>query len=430
VEAERDTLSLFAASGGRKEDPLNVNAARTAGLAVLLSLASGMAAPAEAAEAAEEPAERAEALILGVAVNRFVAKQLPVTFQIRGHRAAGIAPLRVTLSEARYCGALDAGHGRLLGVLRAAGESSPGPTVLTGPHDCRDKPDEIVHRRPAGAEASAVVEIVAEWIPDQLRFSIGDFATSDDRTGALSAALLRAKAGGPFETIDTTGIRLETRTGASMDLELAISFVKAGDAILATLTPAGPARVGREPPPPSFLDPGGVSAGTDGIAGALFPLANRVAALFSQDGPLILDFEGQVVEVRALQISGSNGSITVRGRATLGAIQESVRLAIDAAGADLKIAEVRAEPELEDCAAAATLAALSCRAQNTARTAAVAAIASGMTARYRGQLLRVLLAPPPFSFVIGGRKLILRLTPNRARSTGVGLVVYGKADLD
>jgi hypothetical protein len=381
------------------------------------------------AGAAEEPGERAEALLLGATVNRVVAKQLPVTFQLRGHRASGISPLKVTLSEARYCGALDAGHGRLLGVLRPEGESSSGPTVLTEAHDCRDKLDEVVHRLPAGADAAAVVEIVAESIPGQLRFSIGDFAARGDGTGALSAALLRAKAAGPFETVDTTGVRLETRAGASIDLELAISFVKAGDAILATLTPAGPAGGGRAPPP-SFLDPGAAPVETDAITGALFPLANRVAALFSQDGPLILDFEGQVVEVRALQISGGNGSLTVRGRATLGAIQESVRLAIDAAGADLKIAEVRAEPELEDCAAAAALAALSCRARNTARTAAVAAIASGMTARYRDQLLRVLLAPPPFSFVIGGRKLILRLTPNRARSTGLGLVLYGKADLD
>ena len=410
---------------------MNFNA-RTAGLAVLFILSSGMRA-----DAAEEPGERAEALLMGAAINRFVAKQLPVTFQIRGHRASGIPPLKVTLSEARYCGAMDAGHGRLIGVLRPGGESSPGPTVLTGAQDCRDKLDEVAHHLPASADASALVEIVADWIPWQLRFSIGDFATSGDGAGALNAALLRAKASGPLETLDTAGIRLETGRGASIDLDLAVSFVKAGDAILATLTPAGASGGAGEkegergrPPRPSFLDPAGAPVATDAIAGALFPLANRVAALFSQDGPLTLEFERQAVEIRALQLSGGNGLLTVRGRATLGAIQESVRLAIDATGADLKIAEIRGEPEVEDCAATSALAALGCRARNTARSTAVAAVASGMTAHYRGQLLRVLLAPAPFSFQIGGRKLILRLAPTRARSTALGLVLYGKADLD
>jgi hypothetical protein len=398
--------------------------ARIAGLvAFLISLASGMRAQ------AEEPGERAEALILGAAVNRFVAKQMPVTFQIRGDRASGIAPLSVTLSEARYCGALDIGRGRLIGVLRPSGEPYAGPPLLTGVRDCQDKLDDVAQRMPAGADAVAVVEIVAEWVPWQLRFSIGNVATSGAGAGALGAALGRAKASGPLETIDTSAIHLSTERGASLDLDLAISFVKAGDGILGTLTVAGPGGRGRDPRP-SFLDPGGAPPGSDAVAGATFPFAQRVVALFSQDGPLVLEFERQAVEVRALQLSGSNGLFTVRGRATPRAIQESLRLAIESAGADLKITEVRAEPELEDCSGASALAALGCRARNTARAAAAAAVASGMTSRYRGQHVRSLLAPPPFSFEIGGRRLTLRLTPSRTRATSAGPVVYGRGDLD
>jgi hypothetical protein len=395
--------------------------ARTAALAALISLAPGMRAR------AEEPGERAEALIQGAAINRFVGKQMPVTLQLRGVRAAGIPPLTVTLTEARYCGAVDATHGRLLGVLRSGDAPSSGPPALAGPRDCQDKLEEVARRLPPGLDASAVVELVAEWVPWQLRVSIGDVATSGDGAAALDAALVRARASGPLTTVDTAGVHLETGRGASLDLDLAVSFVKARDAILVTLSPAGGG--GREPRP-SFLDPSGAPAETDAIVGALFPLANRVVSLFTQDGPLILELERQAVEVRALQISGGNGSLTVRGRATPRALQESVRLAIDASGADLKISEVRAEAELEDCAAASALAALPCRARNAARAAAVAAIASSMTAHYRGQLLRVLLAPPPFSFEIGGRHLILSLTPSRARSTAAGLIVYGSADLD
>ncbi len=387
-------------------------------VAALLSLACPSRASAD---------ERGEALLLGAAVTRLVNKQLPTTLQLRGERASGIAPLKVTLSEARYCGALDATHGRLVGVVRPGEE--PSPAVLTGARDCQDTLEEVSHRLPAGTDAAAVVELVAEWTPWQLRFSIGNVATRGEGAGPLNAALARTKAAGPLGVFDTAGLRLETARGTSLTLDLAVGFVKADDAVLMMLTPSELAGDGKERRA-SFVDAAGASAGTDAVVGALFPLANRIVTLLSQDGPLVLELERQVVEVRALQLSGGDGALTVRGRATPRALRETVRLAIEASGADLKITEVRAEPELEDCAALSTLAALGCRARNTARVAAVAAVASGMTARYKGQLLRVLLAPPPFSFELGGRRLTLRVTPSRARATPAGLIVSGRAELD
>jgi hypothetical protein len=53
-----------------------------------------------------------------------------------------------------------------------------------------------------------------------------------------------------------------------------------------------------------------------------------------------------------------------------------------------------------------------------------------MMSRYRGKPLRTFIAPPPFSFEVGGRRMTLRLTPTRASSTGGSLVVYGKADVE
>jgi hypothetical protein len=380
---------------------------------------------------AEDAGERGEALMLGAAVNRFVAKQMPVTFQIRGERAAGISPLGVTLTEARYCGALDVGRGRLVGVLRPSGEPAAGPPLLTGPRDCQDKLEEVLQRLPADAriDSLAVVEVIADWAPWQLRFSIGNAATTGAGAAALSAALARAKASGPIETFDTSGIHLSTERGATLDLDLAISFLKAGDAVLGTLTVAGPSARAREARP-SFLEPASAPPGSDAIAGATFPFAQGLVTLFGQDGPIVLDFERQSVEVRGLQLSGGNGQLTVRGRATSRSMQETLRLAIESAGADLKIAEVRADPELEDCAAASGVAMLGCRARNTARSAAAAAVAAGLTSRYRGQLLRALLTPPPFSFDIGGRRLTLRLTPTRVRGTSVGPVIYGRGELE
>ena len=53
-----------------------------------------------------------------------------------------------------------------------------------------------------------------------------------------------------------------------------------------------------------------------------------------------------------------------------------------------------------------------------------------MTSRYRGKPLRTLVAPPPFSFEVGGRRMTLRLTPTRASAAGGNLIVHGKADVE
>jgi hypothetical protein len=394
-------------------------------LAVALVLAVGGAAP----EARAEGSERAEALLLGGAVNRFVAKQLPVTLRLRGKRAAGIAPLDVTVVEARYCGALDAGHGRLVALLRTGTEARAAAPQLTGAGDCQDKLDDVVKRIPAGADDVALVEIVAEWVPSQLRLTIGNAAAAGPGAAALSAALARTKEVGPLETLDTSGIRLATQRGATLDLDLAISFLKAGDAVLGTFTVATPDAPGRAPPPP-FLDPAGAPAGTEAIAGATFPFAQRIVNLYGQDGPLVFQLEGQPIEVRDLKLWGKDGQLALGGRATSRSMKESQRLVIESAGPDLKIAEVRATPELEDCSAATSLNALGCSARNAARSAAATALASAMTARYQGQPLRNLVTPPPYSLEIGGRHLTLRTVPLRARATASGPVVYGRGELE
>jgi hypothetical protein len=399
--------------------------AGTVGSAAALALVLLQAA---ARAQADDAGEQAQTLILGQAINRFAAKRMPVTFDIPGDRAAGTGPVTLAVVEARYCGALDAGRGRLIAVVRPAGAATATP-LLDGPHDCEDKLEDVVQRRPtAGADATAIVEIIAAWVPWQLRFSVGAVASSGDGAAALGAALARAKATGPIETVDTAGIRLATERGAALNLDLALAFLKAGDAVSAMLTPAGRSD-GRQrhPPPP---DPSGVPAGTDAFAGATFPFGNRVLALFGQDGPLVLELDRQAVEIRGLQISGAEGTATVRGRATPRALRETFALAIDAKGPDLKVAEVRADPELENCGALSAIAALGCRARNAARSSAAATVALGMTNRYRGQLLRSLAVPPPFSFDIGGRPLTLRLTPTLTRSTRAGLVVYSKASLE
>ena len=143
----------------------------------LLRASAASAAPAVPTDAGE----RAEALLLGGAINRFVAKQLPTTFSVRGDRDAGIGAQDVTLVDARYCGGgKDGSRGRLVGVLRPDGATGTLPSVDA--HDCRAKLEEVARRLAAAPDAGAiaVVELVAEWVPWELRVAIGDVAAGGD----------------------------------------------------------------------------------------------------------------------------------------------------------------------------------------------------------------------------------------------------------
>jgi hypothetical protein len=395
-----------------------------ASLAVLLAVA--LSSPARAADP-EPAAERAEAQLFGTAINRFVEKRLPATLELPGDRAAGVRRMSVTVTEARFCGALDATRGRVIAVVRAPAEppATPPATVtplLGGPQDCQDKLDDVARRR-APSDTLGVVEVIAAWAPWELRLALGAVATSGPGAEALGAALARAKAAGPLATVETSALRLANERGGALSLDVALTFLKAGDSVLATLTPAARTRPETRP---SLLDPAGAPAGADGVVGATFAFANRVLALFGQDGPLLLEIDREVVELRNLQLSGANGAAQLCGRATSRSVGESMRLTIEATGGDLTIAEVRAEPELEDCGQTG----LACRLRNAARSTAAAAAAAALTARYKGQLLRTLRQPAPFSFDAGGQSFTLRLTPSRARATSAGLVVYGKAALE
>ena len=394
-------------------------------IAAGLLRAAAAAAPAVPTDAGE----RAEALLLGGAINRFVAKQLPTTFSVRGDRDAGIGAQDVTLVDARYCGGgKDGSRGRLVGVLRPDGATGTLPSVDA--HDCRAKLEEVARRLAAAPDAGAiaVVELVAEWVPWELRVAIGDVAAGGEGGRAIARTLARAKAAGPLTTLETSGLRLATERGSSLTLDLALSFLKGTDGVLSTLTVACS---GCAPPPRvPVVSPAGAPADSDAVVGATLRFANRLVALYSEDGPLVLQLDRQEVEIRNLQIGAGEGTMTVRGRATSRAVAESAQVQIESSGADLKLADVRAEAETEDCRGLSGGAAMRCTVRNAARGPAAAALVAAMMSRYRGKPLRTFMAPPPFSFEVGGRRMTLRLTPTRASSTGGSLVVYGKADVE
>jgi hypothetical protein len=395
------------------------------------AIAALMIVGATSVAAAADPGERAEVLLSSGAINRFIAKQLPSTFPVSGDRDAGIGAQDITLVDARYCGAGDkAGRGRFLAVVRLAEAGGAAPPGLED-RDCRAKLDDLARRLAGGPGVGAVsaVELIAVWSPSWLRLSIADTATRGEGSRLLERTMARAKDGPPLGIIELSGIALKTERGSSLGFDVAFSFLKVGEGLLLTLTPSCPGCTPAGPRAPSVVQ-GALPPDSDGAVGATLSLANRVVALYSADGPLVLEMDRQTVEIRNAQISGGDGALAVRGQATAREVGESALVRIESSGADLRLTDVHADPELEDCSAQSGAASFRCNIRNRARGPAAAALAAAMSSRYRGKLLRTLILAPPFSFDVGSRRLTLRLTPTRASATGGAVVVHGKVDFE
>ena len=200
---------------------------------------------------------------------------------------AGIGAEDVTLVDARFCGARDAGHGRFIGVLRPAGGGSAALPALDVA-DCRGKLDEVAKRLAAAPDAGAVAAVESDRAVGPVGAARLDWRRRRGRRGGRSLArtLARAKAAGPLATVETGGLRLETERGSALSLDLALSFLKGSDGALATLTVACPGCV--PAPRAPFVTAAGAPPDSDGVVGATLRFANRVVALFSEDGPLVL----------------------------------------------------------------------------------------------------------------------------------------------
>ena len=130
--------------------------------ALLVALSSW---PARAADAPE----RADALISSGVANNMLSKLLPHPIQIAGDRVGGggaadaavAPPFTAWLVEARYCGVVDGGHGRILGVVRSDRRSGMAP-LLDAPGVCHATPEKLTKRSVfADAADTALVEFIA-----------------------------------------------------------------------------------------------------------------------------------------------------------------------------------------------------------------------------------------------------------------------------
>jgi hypothetical protein len=393
---------------------------------VLLALALPLApAPGHASDGAD----RADVLISAATTNMTLARLLPQPIEIAGDRAADGGPppppLTVWLMEARYCGAGDGGRGRVLGVVRTRRDALPvAVPLLDGPGDCRASLEKMARRAAfAALPDAALVELAAAFAPWQVRVSVGSFVTAPAGSVGLAAALTRAQAAPTVRTIRTDAQSLSLPDFPAQTFDVAVRFGKTDGGVTLTLTPpANSAGAGSAAAPGEPLT---LSEGADATLRISDALANHLLDQATHNGPLVVPVDRQAIELRSLHVTSQDDRATLRARATPRGLPESVGLAVDAAGGDLKLVEVRAQPELDDCAGLSMMSALGCRARNAARSTAAAALAGELSARTRGRMVRTLGSVPAASMMVGAQRLRVQVTPTRLRATAAGLTATG-----
>ncbi|HXI55696.1 MAG TPA: hypothetical protein VNO55_06535 [Polyangia bacterium] len=378
---------------------------------------------------ASDGAERADVLIAAATTNMMLAKLLPQPIEIAGDRAADGGPppppVTVWLVEARYCGAGDGGRGRVLGVVRSRRDALPAtPPLLDAPGDCRASLEKMARRTAfASLPDAALVELAAAFAPWQVRVSVGSFVTAPAGSAGLAAALTRAQAAPTVRTIRTGAQSLSLPDFPAQTFDVAVRFGKA-DGVTLTLTPT-PMTGASASAAAAPGDPLTLPEGADATFRVSDGLANHLLDQATQNGPLVVPVDRQAIELRRLHVASQDDRASLRARATPRGLPESVGLAVDAAGGDLRLVEVRAQPELEDCAGLSMMSALGCRARNAARSTAAATLAGELTARTRGQTVRTLGSVPSASITVGAQRLRVRVTPTRLRATAAGLTATG-----
>ncbi|HEX3694706.1 MAG TPA: hypothetical protein VH374_04885 [Polyangia bacterium] len=409
----------------------------------MVAIAVAVSLPAVARAASE--GERADAALSAAATNRILGKVLPVAYDLAAAATSNPAPttpspdagpaapasVTVWLVDARYCGVAEGGRGRMVGVVRST-EARLASSALDGAATCAAKLDDLLKRDAiaAAGDAAVVSLLLAPSEQGGLRISIGALAAGPGVAPVVAAALAHARTTNEtIRVIDTTARVLTFPGLPPQAYDVAIRFLKGDEGVALRLMPSA-TPPGHAPPtaaPPEAL---AIPEGSDGALRASFALGNRLLAQATRDGPLTVDVQGQAIDVTALRADGADHRLAVRGRATPRGLGESAHIAVEATGADLRVAEVRAEADNEDCAAYSMMAALGCRARNTARQAAAATLAGELTRQFGGQVLRTLAPIPPAALTLGPRRLQARLRATRLSASGSGLTAAGTIEFD
>ena len=378
--------------------------------------ASRVLAPVSWAATAVEPAR---ARVAGSLIDDLVRRVLPVDLVLPSAMLksadGGVAesPVAVAITDLRYCGVTDRGVGRFRAVMRIGNSFGEGamPSTLAGDEGCRKSLNDLARRiatASAGAQEVLVADLDALWRPWELRLVLARTSTPSSPKpgvpqplGGLSEGVRR-----DLLTISTSGFRVRTDVGQAITFHVAPSFAPDAIDIAVIVAEDGSAAPAARPAG------GGASLVLSGDATAVAELphafANQVLRHLTQAEPFPIQVDREVVDVQNASVTGSAGGLTVAAMATPRSIRESVRLTVQAGGADLRVGGVRADAQLESCGGLGTLAAIGCNARNAGRNAAAGAFAATMTRKYQGQLVRELAGPQELRFEIGDRRVDLQ----------------------
>jgi len=378
-------------------------------------VASGRPRVAAAAASASPASEPARMKLVTALIDDTLKGLLPFTFNLpapTGPAAdGGVAPAFVpaTLLGLRYCGVTEQGAGRFRAVIRLAGIPAGGgeagaPAPLFGEGECRTPLGDLGKRLGAAAlkddAAMVLADLEAVWRAWELHLVVARFVSAGEPRAEIGWGEGRRE----ILSFSTAGVAVPTDLGP-LTFHVAPTFASDGLELAAVLGESGGAPPSSRPPlgPPLVM-----SLATDAVANALvevpYGLAHYLVHSYTAR-PVPVRVGREIIDVQNAALRGSAGSLTVVALGTSRSIPESARVTATASGDDLRVASVRAEPQLESCAGQGMVASLACNARNAARNAAAAALGGAATDRYQNQLLRELAGTQELHFGFARREI-------------------------
>jgi hypothetical protein len=386
---------------------------------VLTAITASAVGHQSVARAAE--GEGARALVGNALLEELVRSRLPLAVPLAAGPGGGERSASVI--EARLCVPDKGGRGHVLVVLvSGAPAGRPDAGNLRPSEDCQASLDAVAQRLlPAvGAPAVAVADLAIAFRPGEIRFSIEKTAVAAEKGAAAAEALRALGAKTTLPAVPLADVKVPMDAGPPLVLGIGLDWRRGGVGVTVGLGGA-PGRSGGR------ADLSGAAPGTSLSAELPLSFVSALLAALQRRGPFEVRLESEIVEVADVRVVAQGAGLQVTGMATPRSVRQPLRVVADVAGEDLQIAEVRVDPELEDCSGVGLLQKVECRARNAARTAAAEVVAAGLRQQYRGRLVRDFVGAQRIDLGLAGQPLPLQAEVLRLVARGSSVQVDAAA---
>ena len=366
-------------------------------------------APGPAGAVSPGEVEPAGALIGSALLERVVRAELPLPLPLPVTAAPGAGvPATVQVIDVRYCGPDSSGRARTLVALTSGAPPAAGgqaAAALRAPDDCSAPLESLAQRvLPLAAGANppvvAVAELAAAAHPSELALSVERVALAGPRGAVGAEGLLTLTPRTSLPPIPTSGLQVGD-PGATPAAVLNLSFAWRPDGVALIAAPGAGSRAARA----------GVRdkpAASDLAMDLPLTFINAIVQTVLARGPIRVPLDPEEVTLTDVRVARTGDHLLVTGRATPRTVAQSFDVAVELAGADLQVADVRVTAPLEDCASLGTLQRLGCDTRNAGRNAVGETLGAALRRRYGGQLVRALVGPQELKLDVAGRPLVMR----------------------